>query len=216
MRIKSYRHLQAELERNMNETHHLMETRKNLEKALQETEGPMRVTSECIYHREGRKVINGTHRLNCCSLRLIKRTFSVPRLKRISLYWIQGIDLVNDNPENSLMREVDTIKSCQDKMRRTLEQVSIVLNRSNIIRKLIIIFDSDLTWNIKYSLFLSGEPSTRIKSQCSPSTRAWSCQQRWRHWNRSYMPPGIVRANTWFWYLPKYYKMSKYITEKCQ
>ena len=66
-----------------------METRKNLERALQETEGPMRVTSECIYHREGRK----------------------------------GIDLVNDAPENSLMREVDTIKSCQDKMRQTLEQV---------------------------------------------------------------------------------------------
>ncbi len=52
----------------MNETHHLMETRKNLEKALQETEGPMRVTSECIYHREGRKVINGTPRLKFCSL----------------------------------------------------------------------------------------------------------------------------------------------------
>ena len=66
-----------------------METRKNLERALNETEGPMRVTSECIYHREGRK----------------------------------GIDLVNDMPENSLMREVDQIKSCQDKMRRTLEQV---------------------------------------------------------------------------------------------
>ena len=76
----------------MNETHHLMETRKNLERALQETEGPMRVTSECIYHREGRK----------------------------------GIDLVNDAPENSLMREVDTIKSCQDKMRQTLEQVRLL------------------------------------------------------------------------------------------
>ena len=74
----------------MNETHHLMETRKSLERSLAETEGPMRVTSECIYHREGRK----------------------------------GIDLVNDAPENSLMREVDTIKSCQDKMRQTLEQVS--------------------------------------------------------------------------------------------
>ena len=73
----------------MNETHHLMETRKSLERSLAETEGPMRVTSECIYHREGRK----------------------------------GIDLVNDAPENSLMREVDTIKSCQDKMRQTLEQV---------------------------------------------------------------------------------------------
>ena len=34
--------------------------------------------------------------------------------------------MVNDNPENSLMREVDTIKSCQDKMRRTLEQVDII------------------------------------------------------------------------------------------
>ena len=80
----------------MNETHHLMETRKNLEKALNETEGPMRVTSECIYHREGRK----------------------------------GIDLVNDNPENNLMREVDTIKSCQDKMRRTLEQVNHQLGQN--------------------------------------------------------------------------------------
>ena len=47
---------QSELERNMNETHHLMETRKNLERALAETEGPMRITSENIYHREGRKV----------------------------------------------------------------------------------------------------------------------------------------------------------------
>jgi tektin-3 len=42
----------------MNENHHLMETRKNLERALAETEGPMRVTSECVYHREGRKGID--------------------------------------------------------------------------------------------------------------------------------------------------------------
>eukprot|EP00094_Tigriopus_californicus_P013682 TCALIF_13239-PA protein Name:"Similar to TEKT3 Tektin-3 (Bos taurus)" AED:0.18 eAED:0.18 QI:297/0.57/0.5/1/0.42/0.5/8/0/424 len=90
--------LQSELERNMNETHHLMETRKNLERALAETEGPLRITSECIYHREGRK----------------------------------GIDLVNDIPENSLMREVDTIKGSQDKMRKTLEQVNyqLGLNRN--------------------------------------------------------------------------------------
>ena len=31
---------------------------------------------------------------------------------------------MNDNPENNLMRELDTIKSCQDKMRKTLEQVN--------------------------------------------------------------------------------------------
>ena len=81
--------LQSELERNINETHQLEAMRKNLERALAETEGPMRVNSECIYHREGRK----------------------------------GIDMVNDGVENSLMREVDQIKSCQDQMKRTLEQV---------------------------------------------------------------------------------------------
>ena len=74
----------------MNETHQLETMRKNLERALAETEGPMRVNSECIYNREGRK----------------------------------GIDMVNDGVENSLMREVDNIKSCQDKMKRTLEQVN--------------------------------------------------------------------------------------------
>ena len=53
---KIFAHLfQSELERNLNETHHLMEMRKNLERSLTETEGPMRVTSECIYNREGRK-----------------------------------------------------------------------------------------------------------------------------------------------------------------
>ena len=35
----------------MNETHHLETTRKNLERALAETEGPMRVNAECIYNR---------------------------------------------------------------------------------------------------------------------------------------------------------------------
>ena len=32
--------------------------------------------------------------------------------------------MVNDNPENSLHREVDNIKSCQNRMRQTLEQVN--------------------------------------------------------------------------------------------
>ena len=45
--------LQSELERNVNETHHLETTRKNLERALAETEGPMRVNAECIYNRSG-------------------------------------------------------------------------------------------------------------------------------------------------------------------
>ena len=46
------------MERNMNETRHLTETRSSLERALEETEGPLKVTSECLYKREGRKVRN--------------------------------------------------------------------------------------------------------------------------------------------------------------
>ena len=65
--------------------------RKKLERGLAETEGPMRVTSECLYNREGR----------------------------------QGIDMVSDHVENSLHREVDNIRVCQDKMKRTLEQVGV-------------------------------------------------------------------------------------------
>ena len=43
--------LQAELELNINFTHQLDTSRRNLEKALAETEGPMKVNSECIYNR---------------------------------------------------------------------------------------------------------------------------------------------------------------------
>ena len=40
--------------------------------------------------------------------------------------------MVNDGVENSLMREVDTIKDCQMRMKRTLEQVNhqLGVNRS--------------------------------------------------------------------------------------
>jgi len=50
--------LQSELELNINFTHQLETSRRNLEKALAETEGPMKVNSECIYNREGRKEID--------------------------------------------------------------------------------------------------------------------------------------------------------------
>lgn len=82
--------LQSELEANMNVSHQLESTRKNMERALAETEGPMRVNSENIHYREGRK----------------------------------EIDLVGDNVEGSLMREVDNIKSCQAKLARWLEGVN--------------------------------------------------------------------------------------------
>jgi len=50
--------LQNELEMNINFTHQLENSRRSLEKALAETEGPMKVNTECIYNREGRKEID--------------------------------------------------------------------------------------------------------------------------------------------------------------
>ena len=45
----------------------------------------------------------------------------------------KGIDVVNDHVENSLMREVDNIKGCQDRMKRTLEQVNHQLGANRYI-----------------------------------------------------------------------------------
>ena len=107
-----------------------METRKSLERSLAETEGPMRVTSECIYHREGtnewKEIYFSVGYYSYFSLVDEKIFFSFSYYTYVAVLFIlgrKGIDLVNDAPENSLMREVDTIKSCQDKMRQTLEQV---------------------------------------------------------------------------------------------
>jgi tektin-3 len=82
--------IQSELEANLNFTHQLEDTRKKMEKALAETEGPLRVNSENVHFREGRK----------------------------------EIDLVGDQVEHSLMREIDNIKSWQQQLARWLEGVN--------------------------------------------------------------------------------------------
>ncbi|XP_029954441.1 tektin-3 [Salarias fasciatus] len=66
----------------------LTEVKRRLERALAETEGPLQVSQECLYHRE----------------------------KRMS------IDLVHDNVEKDLIKEVEVIKSCQERMRRHLDR----------------------------------------------------------------------------------------------
>ncbi|KAK6187735.1 hypothetical protein SNE40_005692 [Patella caerulea] len=80
------------------ETNALNEAKRVLEKALAETENPLHVAQECLYHREKR----------------------------------QAIDLVHDNPEKELIREVDIIKRCQNKMRDIVDKsnVQIGLNRA--------------------------------------------------------------------------------------
>ncbi|XP_048763179.1 tektin-3-like isoform X1 [Ostrea edulis] len=71
----------------------LQEAKRVLEKALAETENPLHISQECLYHREKR----------------------------------QAIDLVHDNPERELIKEVDIIKRCQEKMRNTVERANVQL-----------------------------------------------------------------------------------------
>ena len=48
--------MKAELDRNVKESVNLTNSKKDLEKALKETEAPLGVTNECILRREKRKV----------------------------------------------------------------------------------------------------------------------------------------------------------------
>ncbi|XP_055006369.1 tektin-3 isoform X2 [Boleophthalmus pectinirostris] len=80
--------LSHEIDNMVTEIAALSEVKRRLERALAETEGPLQVSQECLYHRE----------------------------KRMS------IDLVHDHVEKDLIKEVEVIKSCQERMRRHLER----------------------------------------------------------------------------------------------
>ncbi|CAJ0926700.1 unnamed protein product [Ranitomeya imitator] len=82
-----------EIDQMIGETNALSEVKRRLERALAETEGPLQVAQECLYHRE----------------------------KRMS------IDLVHDDVEKQLLQEVDSIKSCQERMRRHLDKTGAQL-----------------------------------------------------------------------------------------
>lgn len=76
------------------ETAQLQEAKRVLEKFLAETENPLHIAEECLYHREKR----------------------------------QSIDLVHDNPEKALIKEVDVIKRCQERMRNTVDKANVQLS----------------------------------------------------------------------------------------
>ncbi|XP_072229462.1 tektin-3 [Leuresthes tenuis] len=80
--------LSHEIDNMVTEISALSEVKRRLERALAETEGPLQVSQECLYHRE----------------------------KRMS------IDLVHDDVEKDLIKEVEVIKSCQERMRRHLDK----------------------------------------------------------------------------------------------
>ncbi|KAL5018177.1 hypothetical protein ScPMuIL_003899 [Solemya velum] len=85
--------LNHETDRMISEINALMEAKRVLEKALQETENPLHIAQECLYHREKR----------------------------------QTIDLVHDNPEKELIREVDITKRCHERTRNTIERANVQL-----------------------------------------------------------------------------------------
>ena len=83
--------------------------------------------------------------------------------------------MVNDAPENSLMREVDTIKSCQDKMRQTLEQVSIFWNQINTYK--LHLYEVQGVWTLsdKSNFEIM---SRKIGQKCKVKVFSWSLMMR--------------------------------------
>ncbi|XP_068439846.1 tektin-3 [Clinocottus analis] len=90
--------LSHEIDNMVTEIAAITEVKRRLERALAETQGPLQVSQECLYHRE----------------------------KRMS------IDLVHDGVEKDLIKEVEVIKSCQERMRRHLDRAiaQLALNRA--------------------------------------------------------------------------------------
>ncbi|XP_062859617.1 tektin-3 [Trichomycterus rosablanca] len=86
--------LSHEIDNMVTEIAALTEVKRRLERGLAETEGPLQVSQECLFHREKR----------------------------------MAIDLVHDDVEKDLIKEVDVIKSCQDRMRRCLDKATAQLS----------------------------------------------------------------------------------------
>ncbi|XP_051926695.1 tektin-3 isoform X2 [Hippocampus zosterae] len=90
--------LSHEVDNVAGETVALAEVKRRLERALAETERPLQVSQECMYHRDKR----------------------------------MAIDLVHDDVEKDLIKEVEVIKSCQTRMKQHLERATaqLALNRA--------------------------------------------------------------------------------------
>ncbi|XP_067002251.1 tektin-3 isoform X2 [Anabrus simplex] len=78
----------TELERSLAQTNLLQDKRRDLEKAIQDIEGPLHIAQECLYHRENRI----------------------------------GIDLVHDQVEQALLREVEILRNCQERIKSLHEK----------------------------------------------------------------------------------------------
>ncbi|BET03207.1 microtubule cytoskeleton organization [Nesidiocoris tenuis] len=89
--------LATEQEKMQTEQNLLADTRRAVEKAIQDCEPPAHISQECLYHRE--------HRI--------------------------GIDLVHDQPEISLLKEVENLRQCQ---RRLIDMKQRVLDQTRVNR----------------------------------------------------------------------------------
>ncbi|KAF5299852.1 hypothetical protein FQA39_LY11389 [Lamprigera yunnana] len=84
----------AELERLISENKLLQETKRKIQRAIIDIEGPLHIAQECLYQREGRK----------------------------------GIELVHDQPEQALMKEVEIYRNSQSRLSVLMSQIESLLS----------------------------------------------------------------------------------------
>ena len=81
---------------------------------------------------------------------------------------MQGIDLVNDNPENALLREVDQIRESQKIMKKTLETVNHqIATNLNTRHKLKRDFENkDIAMNLDQEAFAVSKAKMASNEHC--------------------------------------------------
>nr|CAH7734745.1 unnamed protein product [Callosobruchus chinensis] len=88
--------VRGELDRLIAETSKLQDSRRCIQKAIDDIEGPLHIAQECLYHREKR----------------------------------EGIDLVHDNAEVSLLREIELYRNSQKKLKCLYDKIQAQLTNN--------------------------------------------------------------------------------------
>lgn len=110
----------------LHEIERLQDCRSVLEKAIRDIEGPLHIAEECLYHREARKgMLDVTKRFLICVIMFCTRHITcrdfIMRCTLLS-YVFLGTELVHDDSEKCLLREVENLRTNQKKLEACLDR----------------------------------------------------------------------------------------------
>lgn len=78
----------------------MQDARRTIQKAIDDIEAPLHIAQECLYHREKR---NGSQ-------------YSYSGFSKFNFFLV-GLELVHDTSEQALLKEIETYRNCQEKLK---------------------------------------------------------------------------------------------------